>query len=483
MAEMTEGIGPARAAAREYRDTLGRFPNVIGSGVGYRTVAGRETEEFSLVTFVTRKLPRSALRSDEIIPRVITTREGDVLTDVIEMQEPRLLADTNQYRPLTGGCQLASVGNGGTLGGNLYDRTDLQPVLLTCNHVVTIAGQRTYIPDDNRIWQPGGVSPSIGRTKRIVPMFRAPLGATWTFEATVDAAIIAPNPGVGVSFDVIELGRHPFVILPAYPGLEVTKRGATTGRTSGTVKHIDVAFTSTDTNGHRLRIGGTDCVFTIKLLGGNFAMPGDSGSLVIDNELGSARGMLFAGETNISGHTYACDLDAVISMLNLQTSCTGSLHGLVSRAVLRRHLEAWSASMASGSGLVQEMIRKVDQFRDVYLPRSMTNESAGIFATTLQMFAADLAEAVHQDEDFAGLVDEAIGDWLVQPTVYDMLEYRLPEDFGERILKAFDCLKEGHPDVKSLAPVIAPILKQCGGMKMRELLGAINLKAPVGRKK
>jgi hypothetical protein len=483
MAEMPEGIGPARRAAREYRDTLARFPNVIGSGVGYRTVAGRETEEFSLVAFVTRKLPKSALRSDEIIPREIPTSEGGVPTDVIETAEPRLLADTNQYRPVIGGCSIVSVGNGGTLGGNLYDRTDLQPVLLTCNHVVTIAGQRTYIPDDNRIWQPSSMSPFIGRTKRIVPMFRAPLGATWTFEATVDAGIIAPNPEIGVSFNIIELGRHPFVILPAYPGLEVTKRGATTERTSGTVKHIDVAFTSTDTNGHRLKIGGTDCVFTIKLIGGNFAMPGDSGALVVDSELGSARGMVFAGETNISGHTYACDLDAVFSMLQLQTSCTGSLHGLVSRAVLRRHVEAWSASMASGNGLVQEMIRKVDRFRDVYLPKSMDSESAGIFASTLQMFAADLAEAVHQNEDFAGLVDEAIGDWLALPTVYDMLEYRLPDDFGQRILKAFECLKEEHPAVKSLAPVIAPMLKQSGGMKMRELLGTISLKAPAGRKK
>jgi hypothetical protein len=59
----------ARAAAREYTDWVLSFPNVHGCGVGRRTVDGRETEEWSLVVFVARKLPLSALRSDEVVPR------------------------------------------------------------------------------------------------------------------------------------------------------------------------------------------------------------------------------------------------------------------------------------------------------------------------------------------------------------------------------------------------------------------------------
>jgi hypothetical protein len=180
--------------------------------------------------------------------------------------------------------------------------------------------------------------------------------------------------------------------------------------------------------------------------------------------------MLFAGDREVSGFTYACDLDAIFSMLDLQTACTGGLHSLVSRAILRRQPVAWSISKATGDGLVLEMIRKVDRFRDVYLSKTMENGRAAVLANTLESFAADLAEAVHQNEDFSGLVDEAIGDWLALPTIYDMLEYRLPEDFGQRVLKAFDCLKIQHPMVQSLRPGIESMLAQCSGLKMRDIL-------------
>ena len=74
------------------------------------------------------------------------------------------------------------------------------------------------------------------------------------------------------------------------------------------------------------------------------------------------------------------------------------------------------------------------------------------------MFVPDLAEALYDDEDFTGLVDEAIGDWLVLPTIYDMLEYRLPDDFGPGVMKAFDRLKDRQPKANTLAPLIEPIL-------------------------
>lgn len=34
-----------------------------------------------------------------------------------------------------------------------------------------------------------------------------------------------------------------------------------------------------------------------------------------------------------------------------------------------------------------------------------------------------IAEALLADEDFSGLLNRAIGDWLVLPTVFEMLEY------------------------------------------------------------
>jgi hypothetical protein len=71
-------------------------------------VGGRQTDEWSLVVYVTRKLPAAALRSNECIPHELRTREGTVLTDVVERAEPRFGVDTGTYRPLRGGCQIMS---------------------------------------------------------------------------------------------------------------------------------------------------------------------------------------------------------------------------------------------------------------------------------------------------------------------------------------------------------------------------------------
>ena len=460
----------ARAAAREYTDWVLSFPNVHGCGVGRRTVDGRETEEWSLVVFVARKLPLSALRSDEVVPRQLDTYEGSVLTDVIEVEEPRPFQDTAQYRPLIGGCQIVTVPGGGTLGSILYDATDYQPVLLTCNHVVTAAGQPNVMPSDTRVFQPGASTADlVGYTKRIVPWTSAPLGANYGWDARVDAGIIDPNLDVELRFEVIDLGKHPYVFLPPYGGLEVVHRGATSLLSEGTVKYIDVAFTLSPSVGGRAKIGGVDCGFAIQRLGGNFALPGDSGSLIVDKNLGAARGMVIGGDTATSGFTYACEMGAIVHELQLETPCMGGLHSMIKRAVYRRGISSPEIDRPV-RGLTRDRVANVDRFRERYLPDTADGRVAGALGSTLQLLATELSEAIYEDEDFAGLLDEAFGEWLIQPTMYDMLEYRLPEDFGQRVLKAFDRLKDHRPEVEGGISWMQPAFSGSGGMKMRELL-------------
>jgi hypothetical protein len=494
MQSAPDDANAARAAAREYTDWVLGFPNVHGCGVGRRTVDGRETEEWSLVVFVARKLPLSALRSDEVIPRQLDTYEGSVLTDVIEVEEPRPFQDTAQYRPLIGGCQIVTVAGGGTLGSILYDATDYQPVLLTCNHVVTAAGQPNVIPTDTRVFQPGvSTADLVGYTKRIVPWTSAPLGANYGWDARVDAGIIDPNLDVELRFEVIDLGKHPYVFLPPYGGLEVVHRGARSLLSEGTVKYIDVAFTLSPSVGGRAKIGGVDCGFAIQRLGGNFALPGDSGSLIVDKNLGAARGMVIGGDTATSGFTYACEMGAIVHELQLETPCMGSLHSMIKRAVYRRGISSPEidppvrgltregaaigdrvaspeAELRSGHGLLRDRIANVERFRERYLPDAADGRVAGALGSTLQLLATDLSEAIYEDEDFAGLLDEAFGEWLIQPTIYDMLEYRLPEDFGQRVLKAFDRLKEHRYSVEGGTRWMQQAFSGSGGMKMRELL-------------
>jgi hypothetical protein len=186
-------------------------------------------------------------------------------------------------------------------------------------------------------------------------------------------------------------------------------------------------------------------------------------------------------------------MGAIVQALDLETPCMGGLHSMIKRASYRRgilspeidrpvrgltgdkaaiedRIESRAVEQHSGNALLRDRIANVDRFRVRYLPDTTDGRVAGALGSTLQLLAADLAEAINGDEDFAGLLDEAFGEWLIQPTIYDMLEYRLPEDFGQRVLKAFDRLKEYRPEVEGGISWMQPAFSGSGGMKMRELL-------------
>ena len=133
-------------------------------------------------------------------------------------------------------------------------------------------------------------------------MFRAPLGVTdYRFSAPVDAGIVEVDDEIAAQFEVVEIGgKHPFVVLPPFEGLEVVRRGYRTQLRTGTVEAVDLTITVTANNGDRLRIGPT--VFSIRsperLIS---AMKGDSGSLVVDAAGGAARGLVFASNEQSGG--------------------------------------------------------------------------------------------------------------------------------------------------------------------------------------
>lgn len=84
------------AGSREYMDQLSRVKtnheqdllkkaNVVGVGIGLRKRCGKYTDEPAIVVSVTRKVPRSMLDPDDVIPPQL---EG-VPVDVQAIGEPR----------------------------------------------------------------------------------------------------------------------------------------------------------------------------------------------------------------------------------------------------------------------------------------------------------------------------------------------------------------------------------------------------------
>jgi hypothetical protein len=467
-----------RAAARRHTDRIMSLSNVVGVGIALRRVGDVLTDEPVVVTYVTRKLPREALPAEQRVPVELDTDGEVVRTDVVEIAEPRYVeVDTATYRPVRGGCQIGAAGGGaGTAGAVMYDRRDQQVVLLTCNHVLTTLSNPTVLPANTSVQQPAGGT-KIGRSKRIVPMFPAPLGAAdYRFFATVDAGIVALDSDIAGQFDVVEIGPHPFVVLPPYIGLDVVRRGFRTQLRTGTVEAVGLTVTVKAPNGDRHRIGGDGSVFSIRsperLIS---AMPGDSGSLVVDAAGGAARGLVFASDNQSGGLTWACELGPIMSLLELDTPCTGGLNALIRRSVFRRLADRWALSqeLAAAGGLrnalVSEQIETVARFRRRYLPNTPDGSLGGAIGEALQRLAHHLAHIIHHDEVAAGLFDRAFGEWLIQPTVFDMLEYRFPDQFAACAAAAFRRVRELRPDAEGLE-ALERLFGRAAGRSMRELL-------------
>lgn len=68
----------ASAVRAAHQAELMAKPNVVGVGIGYRRVAGRQTATIALVVMVTHKLPDWQLADEDVIPREIDGVPVDV---------------------------------------------------------------------------------------------------------------------------------------------------------------------------------------------------------------------------------------------------------------------------------------------------------------------------------------------------------------------------------------------------------------------
>ena len=64
----TDPIQYALEVKRRHERELLSKPNVVGVGVGFMSRDGRVTDEVGIVVSVSRKLPASALRPEDVIP-------------------------------------------------------------------------------------------------------------------------------------------------------------------------------------------------------------------------------------------------------------------------------------------------------------------------------------------------------------------------------------------------------------------------------
>lgn len=190
---------------------------------------------------------------------------------------------------------------------------------LTNNHV---SGLCNYAHAGEKILAPGhldidatGIDPfTIGYHSSALPMVG---GVPDNVDVTQnrDAALIKiTDEALVTSFQGNQYDT-PAVVSPMTPGQQVEKVGRTTGHTHGVVvgQLVGPFPVTYQIPGVGTQIAFFDDVFVIKGLSGVFSQPGDSGSLITSDSVGTRKavGLLFAGDTQ--GMTYALPLEPILT--------------------------------------------------------------------------------------------------------------------------------------------------------------------------
>jgi hypothetical protein len=293
------------------------MPNVIGLGIGLKTVHGRRSDQLCLAALVRRKLPRAALEAEELVPDEI----DGIPTDVLEVGDVRAeTTRTTRQRPAPGGVSLGHVRvTAGTFGCIVRDRASGDALLLSNNHVVADSNQGQ--PGD-AILQPGaadgGREPAdviaalerFGEIQfsrqpstcslasglvRVVNRLAAWGGFHHRLEAwredplavnRIDAAVARPYDENDVLAEVLELGPLSGTRPPEL-GLKVRKSGRSTGLTTGEISVLEATIT--------VGYGDRTAQFAGQIVTTPMSSPGDSGSVLVENGGPRAVGLLFAG--------------------------------------------------------------------------------------------------------------------------------------------------------------------------------------------
>jgi hypothetical protein len=294
------------------------LPNVVGVGVGYKTVGEVKTGEMSIVVMVRRKLPVAALPPEALAPKQV----GEVNVDVMQVGDIRAQQSrTDRVRPAPGGVSIGHyLITAGTLGCVVRDQATNTRLILSNNHVLANSNDAAV---GDAILQPGPVdggrpaNDTIATLERFCPIdfgsqpgvcslarayaglgntIAALLGSQHRLDVSrynpqatnlVDAAVARPLSDGDILDEIMDIGVVQGT-LEAALGMPLRKSGRTTGFTTGQV----LVMNATVDVGYGV---GRTARFENQIVAGAMSQGGDSGSLVVHGTELKAVGLLFAG--------------------------------------------------------------------------------------------------------------------------------------------------------------------------------------------
>ncbi|KEI00193.1 trypsin-like serine protease [Clostridium botulinum] len=259
---------------KEYKYLLNKR-NVVGVALGYKTTNGFYTCQKCIAVFVIKKLAINELDSNQLIPKYY----NGIPTDVVQCDKPKFDALTAKVRPVINGYSISNIlqdDTAGTCGCLVHDK---YLYILSNNHVFA-SNNRAEI--QTSIIQPsiydGGKNPKdvIAHLYRFIPIKF--IEGDKKPENQVDCAIAKVISRSFVSSAIAFIGV-PKGISKAILLQKVRKVGRTTEETYGKVTY---------TNGTiivQTEVKGKEALFTNQIITSKMTTGGDSGSLLVDEDL------------------------------------------------------------------------------------------------------------------------------------------------------------------------------------------------------
>jgi hypothetical protein len=321
---MRSNLYEIRRQLTDSKNDLLNLKNVVATGIGYKTVAGKDTSELAIICSVEVKKSKKRISAGDLVPPVIR----NVPTDVQSVGLLRAFrSPKGRFRPVPGGVSTGHFLYGtGTLGC-LVKKNGIS-YILSNNHVLANCNEASV---HNPILQPGrddgGRTPRdrVAELSEFVPLhflenfdredqggslMKRMAGILKAYAVLkiiktdlqikpvmpqagnrVDCALARPLKPENVSGEILGIGNIES-IQTGELGMKIKKSGRSTGLTTGIIQQIDVTAL-VDYGQNRTAL------FTDQLIASPMSRNGDSGSAVLD-ENNNLVGLLFAGSERIT---------------------------------------------------------------------------------------------------------------------------------------------------------------------------------------
>lgn len=304
-------------ASRAFTAAISPDPdlNLVGVGVGEKTVDNRRTGIMAVKFLVRAKYAEKHISQKHVLPKSIAGLPVDVEEVGLfrRFAAPALAAAIDprtRVRPAQPGCSVGFADPtgtfvmAGTFGALAADANGVY--VLSNNHVLADEG---LLPIRSPIFQPGLLDGGNAATDQIAQLSNFVALQAGVFNQVDCAVAVVPNPA-DVSNAILQIGP-PQDAGAATIDMTVQKFGRTTGYTAGQITSIDTDVTVQYETG-TFSFGGQ--IIVVGLDGQPFSDAGDSGSLIVERGTNLAVGLLFAGS---SSHTIANHITDVLAALNV----------------------------------------------------------------------------------------------------------------------------------------------------------------------